>query len=113
MFRFAVEGGETLYEVSDVGECSVADAGEVVGGGLSRVTSVGGDSTNVRLWMGSGGAVSWTGVSCVPRSAVSVDGKGVPSDGASLELISIWASSERCRFFIVKVLSAGGRPLWE
>ena len=52
------------------------------------------------------------GGSCVPRSVGSVDEIGVTYDGASLELVSIWASSERCGFLGVNKMSSGVWPLW-
>ena len=90
----------------------MADAGEE-GGGLLRVASGGGSGTEVRLWMWGGDANSWAGGSCVPSSVGSVDKIRIPFNGASLELILIWASSERCVFFGMKKMSARGRPLWE
>ena len=62
--------------------------------------------------MGGGGAVSWVGDGCGPRSGRYLTRKYGLSNGASLELTSVWASSERCRFFGVEELSTGGRPNW-
>ena len=36
----------------------------------------------------------------------------ITSDGASLEHISIWASSDRCSFFSARGVSAEDRPIW-
>ena len=84
-----------------------------------RVASGGGGSNGVRVWMGGGHAVYWGlgvwgggGGSCVLRSVGSVDEIGVTYDGASLELVSIWASSERCGFLGVNKMSSGVWPLW-
>ena len=81
-------------------------------GGLSRVASGGGGVTEVGLWFGGGGAISWVGDGCGPRSARSLTRKDVPSDGDSLDIILIWSSSKRCRFFSAQERSAGGRPIW-
>ena len=59
-------------------------------GGLSRVASGGGGGTEVGLWFGGGGAVSWAIDGCGPRSAMSLTRKDVPSNGDSLEIILIW-----------------------
>ena len=80
--------------------------------GLSRVTYGHGGGTEVGLWIGVGGAVYWVGGSFVPRRAESVAWKEVRSDGASLELILIWASSERCGLFGVQDMSSGDQPIW-
>ena len=39
-------------------------------------------------------------------------GAAVPSEGASLEHISIRESSERCGFFRAREMSSGDRPNW-
>ena len=46
--RLTGEGGESLSEVADIGECYLKDAGEAGG---SRVASGGGGGTEVRLWI--------------------------------------------------------------
>ena len=82
------------------------------GGGLSRVASGCGGGTEVGLWFGGGGAVSWVVDGFGPMSGRYLARKDVLFDGASLGIILIWTSSERCRFFIVEELSACGRPNW-
>ena len=66
--RFAGEVWESLSEVADVGEISVADAG-VARFFFWRVAPGGGGGTEVELWMGVESAVSWVRCSCVQRRA--------------------------------------------
>ena len=59
-----------------------------------------------------GGNVSLAKYGCGMRSARSLTGRGVPSDIASSEYISIWAFSKRCGFFSAGKVSSGGQPIW-
>ena len=81
-------------------------------GGLSRVASGCGRGTEVGMWFGGGGVLSWVGDGCGPRSGRYLTRKDVPSDGASLEIISIWSLSKRCGFFSAQERSDGGRTIW-
>ena len=97
---FELEGGG--------GDISVR--GRKIGG--ERVASGGGGLTEVRLWVGGGGAVSWKKYGCGPRSARYLTRRTVPSDGAYLEIISILESSKKCGFISAQEISAGDRPFW-
>ena len=69
---------------------------------MSRDPSDVGGGTEVKRWIGSGGAVYWAGAASVAGYIVR---KEVPFDGASLEHISNRESSRRCRFFIAWEMS--------
>ena len=77
---------------------------------MSRDPSDVGGGTEVKRWIGSGGAVYWAGAASVAGYLVR---KEVPSDGASLKHILIRESSKRCGFLRAREMSFGDQLNWE